>query len=343
MSILKKNNTKGVYMAIPKVFISSTCYDLKYIRENLLYFIENIGFEAILSEESRIFYNPMIHVQDSCLNEVRNCQIFVLIIGGRFGSKFKETEYSITNAEYKEAIKNKIPIFTLVEENVYNQSFVYEENKMNDEIDETKIKYPAIDSIKIFDFINEVKHNTYNNAIVSFKNFSGIENYLKNQWAGMLYSFLIEKNNKEKYDEQFNYLKDISNKIEVISNQILRSVGTQKAKVIKLLYEILVDEKNKYIEKRKSFIQFYGHEEEIYNILQFEEYYDYLKVKYERIIIRNNMSENKNRTLSSITKDEVFMAEDHYEELRKIYSDIRKKLISKINEHGWKLEDIFEG
>ncbi|MBU8878265.1 DUF4062 domain-containing protein [Bacillus sp. FJAT-29790] len=41
------------------------------------------------------------------MDEVPNCQIFVLIIGGRYGGKFNGAQNSITNAEYKEAIKQK--------------------------------------------------------------------------------------------------------------------------------------------------------------------------------------------------------------------------------------------
>src|SRR5665648_960339 len=105
-------------MATPRVFVSSTCYDLRYIRENLKFFIKNMGFEAILSEDSDVFYDPQKHVEDSCLDEVTNCQMLVLIIGGRYGSKYKSEPESITNHEYKMAIKNKIPVFAMVEQQV---------------------------------------------------------------------------------------------------------------------------------------------------------------------------------------------------------------------------------
>lgn len=101
-------------MAIPRVFVSSTCYDLKYIRENLKYFIKRLGYEPVLSEEGSVFFNPCLHTQDACIAEVPNCQIFVLLIGGRFGAKFKAEKHSITNAEYREAVRLKIPIFALV-------------------------------------------------------------------------------------------------------------------------------------------------------------------------------------------------------------------------------------
>lgn len=91
-------------MATPRVFISSTCYDLKYIRENLKYFIRTLGYEPILSEEGDVFYNPSLHTHEACLSEVSSCQMLVLIIGGRYGGEFKESVKSITNFEYEAAV-----------------------------------------------------------------------------------------------------------------------------------------------------------------------------------------------------------------------------------------------
>jgi hypothetical protein len=55
----------GVGMAIPRVFISSTWYDLKYIRENLRYFVKTLGYEPVLSEEGSVFYDPSLHTHDA--------------------------------------------------------------------------------------------------------------------------------------------------------------------------------------------------------------------------------------------------------------------------------------
>ena len=44
-------------MAVPRVFISSTCYDLQEIRFQLRRFIQDIGYEPVMSEFGDIFYD----------------------------------------------------------------------------------------------------------------------------------------------------------------------------------------------------------------------------------------------------------------------------------------------
>jgi hypothetical protein len=227
-------------MATPKVFVSSTCYDLRYIRENIKYFIRTIGYEPILSEEGSVFYDPRIHVQDACIAEIPNCQLFILIIGGRFGSKFKDTDDSVTNSEYREAVRLKIPIFALVEQSVYNDFYLYITNKNNDDIDETKIKYPSSDSTKIFDFIDEVRSNTVNNALVPFRDFNDMESYLRQQWAGMMFSFLTKENEDSRVADTLSMLRDMNARVEMLSRQILNSVGTENAKLTAELYDAML-------------------------------------------------------------------------------------------------------
>lgn len=211
-------------MASPRVFISSTCYDLKHIRESLKYFVRTIGYEPVLSDDGDVYYNPAIHTHDSCLKEVETCQIFVLIIGGRYGGKFKENDTSITNNEYKTAIKCKIPIFALVDSNVYSDHNVFTNNKGKDIAD--KINYPSIDNIKIFNFIDEVRRSSTNNAIYAFKNFSDIEGYLRKQWAGMMFDFLAQRFSEEKSSITNKLLDDLTiatNKSEELIKILLKN------------------------------------------------------------------------------------------------------------------------
>jgi|TARA_R110001592_G_scaffold5451_1_gene30026 hypothetical protein len=180
-------------LAIPRVFISSTCYDLKHIRENLKYFVKTIGYEPVLSDDGDVYYGVDTHTHDACLSEVATCQLFILIIGGRYGGEHKDKEGSITNNEYREAVKNKIPIFALVENAVYSDHHTYLSNKKSNPDFFEQITYPSIDNIKIFSFIDEVRKNIINNALVSFNNFADMESYLKKQWAGMMYDLLAER------------------------------------------------------------------------------------------------------------------------------------------------------
>jgi len=228
-------------MAIPRVFISSTCYDLKYIRENLKYFIRTLGYEPVLSEEGSVYYDPTLSTQDSCLREVPSCQIFILMIGGRFGEVYKDTEASITNIEYREAVKSKVPIFALVDNSVHAEYFVYQKNKANPKIDENKIDYPSADSTKIFDFIEEVRRNSVNNALVPFSDFSDIETYLRQQWAGMMFSFLTRQNEDRRVADTLSALTKISEKVEFLSTQILKSIGTEEAKLLSDFYDVMMD------------------------------------------------------------------------------------------------------
>ncbi|HML03654.1 MAG TPA: DUF4062 domain-containing protein [Candidatus Bathyarchaeia archaeon] len=226
-------------MAIPRVFVSSTCYDLRYIRENLKFFIKSMGFEPVLSEGGGIFYDPSKHVHDACLAEVPNCQMFVLIIGGRFGSQYKSEPESIVNHEYREAVNKKIPVFAMVEQQVHAEYRVYQKNKENKNLDVSKIAYPGVDSTKIFNFMEEVQGQVVNNALVPFSEYNELESYLKQQWAGMMFSFLTNRAETERMMNTLDTLTTMSNRIEFLSKQILSSVGKDKEKLMAELYEVI--------------------------------------------------------------------------------------------------------
>lgn len=73
-------------MAKPRIFVSSTYYDLKHIRNYLENFIESLGYEAVLFESGDITFHHDSPIVDSCYEEVDKCHMLVLIIGGRYGS-----------------------------------------------------------------------------------------------------------------------------------------------------------------------------------------------------------------------------------------------------------------
>jgi hypothetical protein len=72
-------------MPSPKVFVSSTCYDLGMAREQLRSFLIGVGYEPVMSEYSDVLYDPRQHTHSSCLQEIPNADIVVLLVGSRFG------------------------------------------------------------------------------------------------------------------------------------------------------------------------------------------------------------------------------------------------------------------
>ena len=100
------------FMQKPTVFVSSTCYDLKQVREDIKEFIENdFGFRAMLSEFNSFPVDPCAGTFETCLAAVDNfADVFVLIVGSRYGSVRDEGK-SITNLEYLHANAKSIPIY----------------------------------------------------------------------------------------------------------------------------------------------------------------------------------------------------------------------------------------
>ncbi|MDA1762334.1 DUF4062 domain-containing protein [Bacillus cereus] len=313
-------------MANPKVFISSTCYDLRYIRENLKYFIRTLGYAPVLSEDGDVFYDPKGHTHDSCLEEIPNCQIFVLIIGGRYGGNFKETNHSITNAEYKEAVKLKIPIFTLVEHGVYSDHHVYTRNKKNASVDYSKIFYPSADNTMIFEFIDEVRKKSINNAIVPFKNFADIEDYLKKQWAGMMYSFLTKQNEADRLIDTLSMLGTMNERIELLSKEILNSVGTNDSKITIKLYDEMIA--NECI----SDLGLWHIKPSPVDIL-LNETVDDLVLYYEMSI---NINDDEGY---SITHGRADLSKSKFEDLVNCYRELRESMVNILNENDISIEN----
>ena len=97
-------------MATPRIFVSSTCYDLHEIRHSLRNFIADFQYEPVMSDYGDIFYEFDQHAQDSCLNEIAKSQMYVLIIGNNYGSTYHAStgseDYpdSVTLTEFRKSI-----------------------------------------------------------------------------------------------------------------------------------------------------------------------------------------------------------------------------------------------
>jgi len=225
-------------MARPRVFISSTFYDLQHIRNSLEEFVERLGYEAVLSEKGRIAYDPDIPLDKSCYREASSSDIFVLIIGGRYGSAasgedttsqpdFYERYQSITRKEYDSACSRDIPIYIFVERQVFSDYETYKKN-----IGNKSIKYAHVDSINIFHLLEEILGKSRNNPIYQFDRHTEIEDWLKEQWAG-LFRELINHRSEQKQlaslSERISELSSINSSLQRYMETIVSSVSPDKA------------------------------------------------------------------------------------------------------------------
>lgn len=232
-----------------KIFVSSTCYDLNIIRSQLRSFILNIGYEPVMSDYSDVLYDPRSHTHESCVKEIINCDIIVLIIGSRYGGKALpkaisqidiETlrklsrgqaaldnidNISITQLEIFKAIENGLPIFTFIDESVNHDHLVYEKNKNKSDVI-SQIDFPSIEKKEtaqyIFEFINFLRLRTENNSVTVFSRMEDIETYLKKQWAFYFQRLLSEQKDKKIEIKQMEVL---ANQIADLKTVIMSSIS----------------------------------------------------------------------------------------------------------------------
>lgn len=240
-------------MAGLRVFVSSTCFDLGSSREQLRNLLIRMGYEPVMSEYSDILYDPQDHTHVSCVRDVINADMVVLMIGSRLGgaasdqvlpildfTKLSDSsasiellsskdKMSITQVEVLRAIELDIPLFAFVDEKVYADHHLYQSNKSNPILD--KINFPSIDKPEtakyIFEFINLIRHRTTNNAIVGYKNFAEIEDHLIRQWSLLFQRMLRDRRDSSIEQRRSDLVLD---QIEGLKAAVLQSISTDDAR-----------------------------------------------------------------------------------------------------------------
>ncbi|WP_269532855.1 DUF4062 domain-containing protein [Chitinimonas sp. BJYL2] len=231
-------------MAKPRIFISSTYYDLKHARKHLEIFIESLGYDSVLFESGDIPFRHDHSIDESCYSEITTCHMLVLIIGGRYGSaasteikvpdketdKIYEQYNSITKKEYIAARDRDIPIFIFVEKNVLAEFNTYKANR-----DNTSIKWAHVDSINIFTLLEEIIGQKRNNFVRGFENLDEISNWLKDQWAGLFADFLSRKSQEttmSNLSAQIGELESVNKALREYTETILKSVAPDESSQI---------------------------------------------------------------------------------------------------------------
>lgn len=363
---------------IPRVFVSSTYYDLKHVRERIEKFIDSYGFEPVLFESDKVTYQHGKEIDHSAYFEVGLCHIMVLIVGGRYGSpssqnkleeerkKYDEDYISITRKEFETANQKNIPILIFVDKNVYTEFQTYKENQEYfDELYSQKskeqkgFKFAHVDHINVFRFIDNIRTK----PIKTFEKVEEIESYIKSQLSGMFYLYLESLKKKSDDNKILDTVAELNN-VTLRMNEMLTSVGKEILGKDKKEYEKVIE--NQLL----IMIDFFG--EQFSSSIEFEKefsddamnqidlntlaktiYYDTLKVNLPSIGRKANFSEiqkfniETNRKISSEVQDkliklhpDIIIKRFNFRQLNRVLHDKVLPFIKNAKDENLILEEI---
>lgn len=320
-------------MAKPKIFISSTYYDLKYIREAIKNFIETFNYESILNEFGNITYTHDQELDKSCFNEVKNCDMLILIVGGRYGSQISEEERisdnkiefydnytSITSQEFKTAHKENIPIYIFIEKSVHSEFYTYKKNSKNE-----KVIYAHADSINIYKFIDDLKNDFSNSIIFDFEKFEDIQNILKDQWAGLFHNYLKSLRSNKETDN-----KNSINKLELVTDNINIMINQLGKKLLDKDYTQIINDQNLKI------LEFYTSQAVDHLDLEFSEV---VGIEDGIEVIKIIMEEFINKPPFNSPKFAKKPSEISEEDIKSLTDNMKEVTVPQINK---RLKDLFD-
>jgi hypothetical protein len=217
-----------------KIFVSSTCYDLKQIRKDLQEFISLMGYQPIMSEFDSFPVDPNDDTVANCIRNVEAADLFVLVIGGRYGYVL-ENGKSITNMEYIYARKKGIPVFVYINREVITGLGLYKDNPKGN-------FKSLVDNSNVFDFVNEVR--TVNQQwCYDFDHAQDISSNLKIRFSH-LFSDALAIRSRMHSDERDELWKVISPKATAIA------LRKGEAYELRFLQQVLRDELDAYKNER---------------------------------------------------------------------------------------------
>jgi len=137
----------------------------------------------------------------------------------------EKNSISITQMEVLHAIQSSIPVFTFVDERVWNDHATYEKNK--DKEIASQIEYASIekaDTAKyVFEFINFLRLRSINNSISTYHRYSDIEEALRKQWSSLFQRLLSEERSRS---ENARRIDDLTEQFEDLKTAILTAIGS---------------------------------------------------------------------------------------------------------------------
>ena len=204
-------------MAKPRVFVSSTYYDLRTVRDDLDRFIREVGYEPVRHERGHISYGKDDRPEEYAYREIDFCDIVICIVGGRFGTTSSDGTSSITQKELKSAVERGKQVYVFVDDSVHHEHRHYLANKAV-----LGVRYVSVDNPKIHEFLEEVYALPKGNPIFPFSVSADITRLLREQWSGLFQRLLTESSVKSQtalIEELQRSLQTVGQLVEFLINE----------------------------------------------------------------------------------------------------------------------------
>lgn len=172
-------------MSKTRVFVSSTCFDLSQVREDIRNCLIQLGHDPLLSEYPSFPVSPDLGTIENCKKNVReNTDIFLLIVGGRRGSLDVDLGKPVTNIEYETAKEEGIDTFVFVSRSMLDLLPIWENNP-------TANFSPQVDYPEVFLFSKNSKADQ--KWLFPFDKASEITEIIKHQFSVFLRELIGRK------------------------------------------------------------------------------------------------------------------------------------------------------
>ena len=286
---------------IPNVFVSSTINDLQYLRDAIRETILELEYRPIMSDYGDIGYLPTKSAEDSCYGTMSECQIAVLIIGKRYGSK-SQNDLSITHNEFRKAKDQGIPTISIIDQEVLSFKRVYDANIEN----EAKPSFPGMDSPEdTFSFIKEIMDYPTNNGILPYDTATKAKQQLKRQIAQFFGSLLIGR-----FDPIKAQVTDVLSEIKTLRHELLKDKGNEPIRYLRATKFILSENEDIQDLRRLSEWLFSGIDTAIPKLLECLTFDEFVKSAKGTLIVDKEIDSKRKKAHDTLIASSWYLVGD---------------------------------
>lgn len=188
-----------------------------------------MGYDPVITDN--ITYLPDQPLDESCYLEAASCDLFVLIIGGRYGSEVSESNSSgekafydryksITRKEFESALQRDVPIYVLVDRAVQVDYQTFLLNRDNE-----SVRYAHVDSVNVFELIEFIKTHTQK-PVREFEKASDIVDWLTEQWGGLFQKMLSDRSEAKRLSSLEKQVRELENVATTMKRYLEEIVGS---------------------------------------------------------------------------------------------------------------------